>query len=479
MDQVIQTLQNSLGESLPGVVGAFALLVIGWIFAFIVRGLMRKACQMANLNQRVNKSGGKLDLEVGISTGAYYLTLLFVLLTVFNQLGLEVASQPIQALVSQGLDFIPKLIGGGILILIAWLSGTIVKKVLIGALTATKLDSKVKTDKTKLSEALGEVIYWLVFLIFLPGILGVFQLEGLLQPAQSMVDKIMGILPNILASVVIIFVGWFIAKILREIVTNLLVAAGFDRLGEKIGMEDSTKLSSIIGLIVYFFTFIPAIIAGLNALGIEAIVQPSTQMLNSIMAMIPNFLGAIAILVVTFYIAKPVAHFVSSLLKSAKADEVPQKLGINLGKMSLSNFAGQAAFFFMMLFAAVEAANRLQFAQLSDLIATFIQFGGQVLLGSVIIAVGMWIANLVAIAINKSAGGHTPMADLVRVVILGLVIAMGLRAMGLANDIVNMAFGLTLGAAAIAFALSFGIGGREAAGKQMEYWFAKLRGEEK
>ena len=53
------------------------------------------------------------------------------------------------------------------------------------------------------------------------------------------------------------------------------------------------------------------------------------------------------------------------------------------------------------------------------------------------------------------------MADLVRVVILGLVIAMGLRAMGLANDIVNMAFGLTLGAAAIAFALSFGIGGRD------------------
>ena len=56
---------------------------------------------------------------------------------------------------------------------------------------------------------------------------------------------------------------------------------------------------------------------------------------------------------------------------------------------------------------------------------------------------------------------------------------MGLRAMGLANDIVNMAFGMTLGAAAIAFALSFGIGGREAAGKQMEHWLAQLRGERK
>ena len=52
---------------------------------------------------------------------------------------------------------------------------------------------------------------------------------------------------------------------------------------------------------------------------------------------------------------------------------------------------------------------------------------------------------------------------------------MGLRAMGIADDIVNMAFGLILGAVAVAFAVSFGLGGREAAGKQMEYWLSNLR----
>ena len=46
--------------------------------------------------------------------------------------------------------------------------------------------------------------------------------------------------------------------------------------------------------------------------------------------------------------------------------------------------------------------------------------------------------------------------------------------MGIAENIVNMAFGLTLGAAAVAFALSFGLGGREAAGKQMERFFDKM-----
>lgn len=46
---------------------------------------------------------------------------------------------------------------------------------------------------------------------------------------------------------------------------------------------------------------------------------------------------------------------------------------------------------------------------------------------------------------------------------------MGLRARDIAEDIVNLAFGLTLGAVAIAFALSFGLGGREAVGRQMEH----------
>ncbi len=52
---------------------------------------------------------------------------------------------------------------------------------------------------------------------------------------------------------------------------------------------------------------------------------------------------------------------------------------------------------------------------------------------------------------------------------------MGLRAMGIADDIVNLAFGLAFGAIAVAVALSFGLGGREAAGKQMEHWLSKLR----
>jgi len=67
------------------------------------------------------------------------------------------------------------------------------------------------------------------------------------------------------------------------------------------------------------------------------------------------------------------------------------------------------------------------------------------------------------------------MGSTARYAILGLVVAKGLSAIGIADDIVNLVFLRVSGALAVAIALSFGRGGREAAGKKMDYWLAKLR----
>ena len=94
----------------------------------------------------------------------------------------------------------------------------------------------------------------------------------------------------------------------------------------------------------------------------------------------------------------------------------------------------------------------------------FIQFGANILLGAVILVIGFWLANTVANVVQRGQYNSSRwLGGLVRVLIMGLVIAMGLRAMGIADSIVNLAFGLTLGGVAVAFALAFGLGGREPA----------------
>jgi len=66
---------------------------------------------------------------------------------------------------------------------------------------------------------------------------------------------------------------------------------------------------------------------------------------------------------------------------------------------------------------------------------------------------------------------------LARGVILVLAGAMALRQTGVADDIVNLAFGLTLGAVAVAFAVAFGLGGRDMAARTLEEWRASQSGD--
>ena len=66
------------------------------------------------------------------------------------------------------------------------------------------------------------------------------------------------------------------------------------------------------------------------------------------------------------------------------------------------------------------------------------------------------------------------MAKIARFAILGLVLAMGLKAMGLADNIVNLAFGLTMGGVAVAAAIAFGLGGRDAAKSVADKWAGRI-----
>jgi hypothetical protein len=484
LSPLIETAQQRLGEILPSLVGALAILIIGWFVALILRAAVRKVLGAAKLNERLF-SGAEpaADVETGIAKGVYYLVLVLVLVAFFDALNLQLVSGPLQSLVDQFLGYAPNLIAGGLLLLIAVVLATLLRAVVRRALEATNLDERLaeQAGARPVSESLASVLYWLVLLVFLPAVLGALQVQGLLGPVEEMMNKALGMLPNIVAAAAIGLLGWIVARIVREIVTGLLSAAGADRIGESAGLQGGMSLSRLVGLTVYVLILIPVITAALNALAIESLTAPATSMLAAIMNALPNIFAAAVILLITFFVARFVANLVTELLRGAGLDQIPARIGLGeamQGDFALSGLVGRLLIFFAMLFATVEAANRMGFGQVSDLVSAFIAFGSQVLLGAVIIAVGFWLSNLAFGAMQRIYGDRAvAVANIVRFTIIGLVLAMGLQAMGLADDIVNLAFGLTLGAVAVAFALAFGLGGREAAGRQMEHWLARLRGD--
>ncbi|MES9869539.1 MAG: mechanosensitive ion channel [Sedimenticola sp.] len=481
------SLADTLGAYLPKLAGGIGILIVGWLLAVIVRTGIRKTLSMMKLNNRISSGdkGHTLDLESGIAQGAFWLIILMTFIAVLNALDLELVSRPLESLATKVFEYLPQLIAGSVLLLVAWLIASVARMLVNKGMAASNIDEKLSetAGMRPMSENIGNILYWLIMLLFLPAILDAFKLEGLLEPVRGMVDKILNMLPNMIAAAVIGLAGWLIAKILRDLVTNILASTGADRLGVRAGLTESMSLSRFIGMMVFVFVFVPALIAALNALKIEAISQPATEMLGMMMGAIPNIIAAAIILIVSYYVARFVANISSNLLSGLGVDAIPEKIGFGnalAGDNSLSRLVGRLILFFAMLFATVEAANRLEFSQVRDIVSMFIEFGGQVLLGSVILIVGYWLSNLADSGIRKLGGRNAQSTAMIaRIAILGLVTAMGLRAMGIANDIVNLGFALTLGSVAVAVALSFGLGGREAAGRQMEYWLSNLRDKNK
>jgi len=476
------SLQSTLGGQLPAIFGALAIIAVGWLVAVIARAAIRRLLNLLKVDSRIQDSTGqKVSIENGIAVGVFWLILLVTLVAVFNSLHLESISNPFSQLVGSIVGYAPRLVAGTILVLIAWLIATLLQALVARALAASKIGEKLSAEAgmEPMSKTVANVLFWLVILLFVPSTLAAFDLRGLLEPVQGMLGKLLDMVPNIFGAAVIGFVGWLVAKVLRGLVTNLLAAAGADKMGSRIGLADAVKLSRLAGTIVFIVVFVPTLIAAFDALKIEAVSKPATDMLQRLLAAVPNLVAAALILVVTWYVAKFAADVLSRLLAGMGLDTVPEKIGMSAafaGEFKPTSLVRVLALFFAMLFAAVEAANRLEFTQVRDLVSMFIKFGSEVLLGGAILAIGFWLANLAYDAIHRASGEkRTGLARLARVAILGLVIAMGLRAMGIADDIVNLAFGLTLGAVAVAFALSFGLGGREAAGRQMEHWLSQLR----
>lgn len=480
MTTMWSAIQTGLGGHIPGLLGALGILVLGWIVAVIIRAGVRKALSLFRLNSRFAQlTGQTVNIEKGIAVTLFWIVMLFIILALLNSLDLTLVSGPVAALLNTVFTYIPRLLGGFALALIAWVLASFVRTVVNKVLSKTTLDERLSehAGMVPISSGLSQALFWLIILLFLPAILGALQMEALLAPLREMVAKTLDILPNAVAAIVIGGVGWIVATVLRKLITNLLRTAGSDKIGERAGLKESVRLSSVAGLLVFVAVFLPALIAALDALKIEAISKPAINMLNMILTAVPHIIAAALILVVTWLVASFASRLLASLLGTMGFDNLPRHAGLAhaFEKTPASVFVGHIALFFAMLFAFVEAANQLGLTQVGNIVETFIRFGGDILLGSIILVVGFWLANLAYKAIDRASGPKTKgLARIGRFAILGLVLALGLRAMGIANDIVNLAFGFTFGAVAVAIALSFGLGGREAAGKLMENWLSKF-----
>ncbi len=223
-----------------------------------------------------------------------------------------------------------------------------------------------------------------------------------------------------------------------------------------------------MGLAVYVLVFVPVLVGSLNALKIEAVTQPASEMLNTMLGTLPGIISAVFVVGVAYVVGYVVSGLASNMLTSVGFDRLPDRLGIAratpAGSRTPSQIAGTIIMVAIVLFAIMQAMPMLGFDLLADMMSEFLQFATRVLLGLVIFGFGLYFAKLVAGLIRDSGIDNAQVLSTVaQVAIIAVAGAMGLQQTGLAQEIVNIGFGIVAGAIGVAAAIAFGIGGRGAA----------------
>lgn len=378
----------------------------------------------------------------------------------------------------------PRLLAALVILLIGWLAARAIKWAVAKLVNRTPLARHANAANVgerhpdSIGVQVGDAAYWVALLIALFLAVQPLGLTGATGPLGDMLSGFGQAVPHIIGASLIFFLGYVLAKVARKAVEAVVTASHVERFSTSLGDSapaDPSMLPRTLGAIVFALIIIPAAIAALDTLNIAAISQPATAMLRLILDAIPHVVAAALILAVAYAIGRFASRLLTQFLGTTGFDRAIGATGLwsqatangpDAARADLrpSALVGSGAFVAVLIFGLMEAFRQLDFAYGSRIMAEVLALFGQVVFGSIIIFAAIVIARLVARVVEGQSGARVA-APLVRVAIIVLGTAIGLRFMGLADDIINMAFGLLLGAVAVAAALAFGLGGREAAGR--------------
>jgi hypothetical protein len=390
----------------------------------------------------------------------------------------------------------PRIVAALIILGIGWLVARGVKWGVAKLVNRTPLARHANMPGTdarhpdSIGVQVGDAAYWVVLLIALFLAIQPLGLTAASGPLGDMLRGFGQAVPHIIGASLIFFLGYVLAKVARKAVEAVVTASHVERVTARFGGEapaDPAMLPRTLGAIVFALIIIPVAIAALDTLNIAAISQPATAMLRIILDAIPHVIAAGLILGVAYTIGRFASRLLTQFLATTGFDHAIAATGLlrstgatgggmaadattaPVGGFQPSRLIGQGVFVAIVIFGLMEAFRQLDFAYGSRIMAEVLTLFGAVVFGAIIIFASVVIARLIGRAIEANGQEGTRLAaPVVRVAIIILGTAIGLRFMGLADDIINMAFGLLLGAVALAFALAVGLGARDAAGRQVE-----------
>jgi hypothetical protein len=410
---------------------------------------------------------------------------------------------------AQMMNWGPKVLIAVLILVATWIVARAVQWVLQKGIDRSPALRKhvTGTPEETVGHQLGTIAKLIIWLVGIMAALSFLGIAQILAPINELVTEIFAFLPRLVGAGLIFFIGLIVARIVKRLVETVLIAANIDGLLSRLGVgvtgTDTTSrrksktmtaaaatgdtapvpatgarasLARAAGVLVFAVIIIQVAIAALQVLGIEAISGPAIDMLKQIYAALPSILAAALWIGIAFVIGRFLKSIIEAILPPTGFDDAIVSTGVVPPNARPSRIVANVAMIAIILAASIEAAKQLG----GDTIAIFLiqvtELGSKVIFGSLIIVAGVFLARIISNLVGSGTGEGGYAQTLIRYAIVALFTAIGLTFMGLADQIVMLAFGLILGSAAVATALAFGLGGREAASRVANSWADRITG---
>jgi len=171
----------------------------------------------------------------------------------------------------------------------------------------------------------------------------------IMESVREMLTRVGIFIPKLIGFLVILIVGWLVAKFIEAFIVRSLKLIRLDTLAEKSGTSNflakggiKYTLSELIGVLVYWLVVLMVFITALNAMQWTV----AAEVLNVIVGYIPNFIISVFILVL--------GMFVSTLLST-----VIRTAASNAG-ITQARLLGQITQVVVIVFASVMALQQLK-----------------------------------------------------------------------------------------------------------------------
>ncbi len=249
LTELFNNLTASFGESLSGVIAAVLILIIGWFIAGFVKRMTTKLIKKTGVDDKLKNSSLKLSSFIGKLL--YFLVMIFVFMLALGKLGLTDVLDPVKNLLNGFTNYIPNIIGAGLVAYIGYMLATIVSELVeLSGDTIKKFTPKLKLpENLDVVKILKKVVFIFVFIPLLISAFHILDMKAISEPATTMLSSFFEAIPRILVATIIIIIFVFVGRFVAQLLKDLLQSLNVDGLVSKMNMTEYVGTKSVAKLI--------------------------------------------------------------------------------------------------------------------------------------------------------------------------------------------------------------------------------------